>query len=304
MAMEIGTDRWANTRPQPGGGLASTRWTSTVPTPFGPAPGGGRLGGMFESGFAADPVPALQVEKGSAAPGQTQSALIRQQLTNGVAPPVSIKMDPLDVIGKGPFTVKKEPVAANEIPSMVIRFQLTDRGTLTKEALDKNVHAFLKSAGYRVSVKSTFTPIDVTWRWVHDTQADFYYPVVSSPAALAGMRYSGNAIMLPVYQASDPLLAKLPNQIWIYTMAVTSAHSTMSDGEAAQVLTLLKQSMVNMRPANFYTRVALTLRGCPSTLFGATNTDPIPKPSKAGWSPLILIVAYELLSIHMGSDVI
>ena len=164
MVMELGAARWTDNGPQPfrtapGGGLAATRWTSTVPTPFGPAPGGGRLGGMFESGFAAE-----------------------EAVPTGEGP--GIVMDPIKVLGKGPFTVKREQVKAGEVPSMVVRMRYTDRGSLTQGTLDASVRALLKTAGFKVSLASSFKPLNVTWRYEHDAPADFYFPVIQTPAAL------------------------------------------------------------------------------------------------------------------------
>lgn len=284
MVMEFESARWTDNGPQPfrtapGGGLAATRWTSTVPTPFGPAPGGGRLGGMFESGFAAE----------AAVP---------------VGPNPGIVMDPIKIIGKGPFTVKREPVQSGQIPSMVVRMRYTDRGSLTQGTLDAQVKALLKRANFKVSIASSFKPLDVTWRYEHDATDDFYFPVIQTPTALLGMRYSGNAARLPVYSADPNTLAKMPNQIWVYTMAITSGDNTMSDGEAAQALTLLKQAMVNMANTHSYANVELTLRGCPPALFEAPVKPPLPAPIKASASALLLLVAYNMLSPHIGSEIL
>ncbi len=250
--------------------LGSTRWTSTSATPFGPAPGGG-IGQLHDSGFSA---------QRTGEPGTV--------------------MDPLLVLGRGPFTVRRQTVSVGETPAMVIQFRYTDRGALTKAQLDQQVQDFLKKAGYKVSRTTSFKPQSVTWRWEHDKQADFYFPVVDGPAALSGMRYAGNAVSLPVYQASADLLAKLPNSIYLYTVAVTSPVNEMNDGNAAQVLTLLKQAMVNMAPADAYANVLATLKGVPASLFGPVKRA-VPL-AKAGMSGLILIAAWNMLSPHIGSE--
>jgi hypothetical protein len=233
----------------------------------------------FTSGFAATPV----------VPDPT--------------PGSNVVMDPIKVLGKGPFTVRREDAPAGTIPSMVVRFRFTDRGTLTKAVLDAQVHKFLKNAGFKVSVASSLKPVPVTWKWEHEPQADFFFPVVSQPAALTGMRYSGNAIVLPAHSRDPEAMKRLPKEIWVYTMAVTSAHDTMTDGDAAQVVTLLKQSMVSMVPHNAYSHVELTLRGCPASVFGAPKHK-LPPVLKAGTSALLLLVAYNMLAPHIGSEVL
>ena len=285
MVMELGTARWSSTRPQPfgpapGGGLASTRWSSTSAHPFGPAPGAGRGLGTLTSGFAAE----------------------------RVADP-SISMEPERIISKGPFTVKQKPVGVGEIPSLVIRMRYTDRGSLTKSQLDANVKALIKKAGYKVSKASSFRPVDVTWRW--DTigkeasgDVPIYVPVVSTPAALTDVRYAGGAYPESLYEPSSQILAKIPGQVFIYTLAVTSGRNTMADGEAAQVLTLLKQAMVNMASTNSFANVLITLQGCPASVFGPSAKKKLPPVAKAGWSALVLLVAYNMVMPHVGSEVI
>ncbi len=254
-------------------GLASTQWTSTSARPFGPAPGAGVAG--LESGFAAQEVKPFAFDD------------------------ERIRVDQA-------FSVKKQPVAANEIPSMVIRFLFTDRGSITKGAMDKQVSALLKKAGYRVSIKSSFKPVTVRWKWgtigkeaAGDTL--LYVPVVAEPAAYAGLRYASSSHDEPLYAPDDKKLSQVPTQIWVYTMAVTSASSSMTDGEAAQVLTLLKLARVNIAKsgANAFSSVWLTMRGCPSTLFGGGK-----RPKKGGWSPILLVAAFEILRIHAGSEVL
>lgn len=276
MVMEIGT-------------LGSTRWTDNSPRPFARSPGAGMgafatprrkvhpgFSGLHESGFAAE----------DAVPAGTPT----------------ITMDPTLVLGTGPFTVIKQTVGAGQIPSLLIKFYYTDRGALTQDMLDQQVKAFVKAAGFKVSRATSFVPMAVNWKWEHDTQADFYYPVVSSPAAITGMKYSGNAVQLPVYTADASVLAKLPNSIYVYTLAVTSGNNTMTDGEAAQVLTLLKQAMVNMASANGYANVNLILLGSPPEVFEEPSKPVIATVISAGASGLLLVVAWNLLSAHIGSE--
>jgi len=266
--------------------LGSTRWTSNSPRPFARAPGAGLSAyqAKYTSGFSAE-------------------------LVNGLvpAPPAGktgVTMDPILVLGKGPFTVRKEPIAADDIPSMLVRFRYTDRGGLTKTDMDKNLHAFLQKAGFKVSKATKLESVPVTWKWEYDKPADFYYPVVLAPQAMSGMRYSGNAVSLPVYTADADKLAKLPKQVWVYTFAVTSAHETMTDGEAAQVVTLLKQAMVNMAKFNAYANVELVVKGAPRGVFGAAPAQKMPQPVKGAFSALILLVAYNMLAPHIGSEVL
>lgn len=278
MSMELGSTKWTSNTPHPfsrapGAGLGSTRWTSTVPTPFGPAPGGGMGGGMFESGFA-----------------------VTEQ---------RIDMDAERILAKGPFTVKKEEIQPGDIPSMVVRFQYTDRGSLTKPQLDMKVKAFLKKAGYKVSEASSFKPVNVTWKWgtmgVEATgDVPLYVPVVATPAPYEGLRYAGAVFGAPLYAPDAKALEPMPNQIWVYTVAITSSADTMTDGEAAQALTLLKQAMINMSPANAYATVIVTLRGCPLSVFGQKPGITL---AKAGWSSLLLVVAYNMVTMHVGSEV-
>jgi hypothetical protein len=237
--------------------------------------------GLHESGFAAEQVGAS-----------------------------GIVMNDIHVIPKQwPFAVKQEPVGAGMIPSIVIRMRYTDRGLLTQASLDKNVHQFLKNNGFVVSRATSFKPVQVTWKWMHDKQADFYYPVIATPGELAGLRYSGNAVTLPVYSADPKVIAKLPSEIYVYTMAATRAllHGipgrgfvgSMTDGDAAQVLTLVRQAMMGMASAQGYAHVLFTTRGCPEEVF----IDPKPiDPVVVGFSSLLLIVAYNMVSTHIGSE--
>jgi hypothetical protein len=271
------------------GGFESTRWTSTAATPFGPAPGAGR-GLGYTSGFHAAPVN-----------------------------PNAIQMDPLLVLGKGPFTVKREPFLAGETPSMVVRFIFTDRGATTQGVLDASVKAFLKNAGFKASKATSFKPESVTWRWQIDPGGTFYYAIVQTPEKWKGMRYAGGAVGSgPVYEPSAALMAKLPTQLWVYTVAFTSGQSTMSDSDGARAITLLKQAMVNMADAKMqsYAHVHVVVRSCPGSLF--ENGDkpvpvppvpippvppvPIPPIAKTGLTMLGLLIAYNMISPHIGSE--
>ena len=291
MVMELGSTRWTDNSPHPfgpapGSGMAGTRWTSTVPHPFAPAPGAGLSAykAEYTSGFAAEPADGLVP---APPPGQS-----------------GVTMDPILVLGKGPFAVRKEPIKPDEVPSMVVHFRYTDRGGLTKAMMDKGLHAFLKKAGFKVSKATKLQSVPVTWRWEYDKQADFYFPVVLTPKDMSGMRYSGSAVSLPVYTADADTLAKLPRQIWVYTFAVTSAHETMTDGEAAQVVTLLKQAMVNMAKYNAYANVELVVKGAPRGVFGSRPAQTMPQPVKGAFSALLLLVAYNMVAPHIGSEVL
>jgi len=239
--------------------------------------GGGRFGGMFEEGLAAEPVPSPD-----------------------------ITLEPERILAKGPFTVKREAITPGDTPSLVVRMRYTDRGTLTQKQLDDNVKALLKKSGFKTSIASSFKPQDVTWRWGtigKEAAGDvvLYVPEVSSPPAYEGIRYAGSLFPNPLYDPSANVLATMPNQIWVYTVAVTSGRSTMTDGDAAQALTLLKQAMVNMAPAGGYASVLITLRGCPPGLFEAPAKAAL---VQAGWSALILLVAYNMVAPHIGSEVL
>jgi hypothetical protein len=264
---------WTSTRPHPFGpapgggmrGLAAPKWTSNSPRPFARAPGAG-VGGFHDSGFAADRAAD------------------------------EVTLDPLLVLGKGPFTVKREPIGGGMVPSMLVQMYYTDRGTLTKERLDTQVRDLFKKAGYRTSRATSFASLPVSWRWHHVAQGDFYYPVISAPANIAGMRYSGSALSLPVYEASADDLARLPRTINVYTIAVTSGHQTMSDGDAAQTLTLLKQAMVNMASAGGYAHVVATIKGAPQDVFERPEKPLLASPAaKVGLSSMLLVIAYNML---------
>jgi hypothetical protein len=282
MAIELGATRWTSNTPRPfarapGGGMG------TVATPFGRLPAGGRLGGVFESGFAAEAV-------GPAA-------------SNVVMNPEKI------LVNSRLFTVKREPVTGNDVPALVARFRYTDRGTLTKEVLDAKVAGLMKKAGFKVSTVTSFKGVNVTWRWEKigaEAAGDvpIYVPVVAAPAEYAGLRYAGSAFRQSLYAPDDKVLASMPNQLWIYTVAFTSAHDSMADGEAAQALTLLKQAVADMEGSESYGTILATLRGCPRELFGPVIGPVIPKPVKAGFSALLLLVAYNFITAHAGSEVL
>ena len=72
---------------------------------------------------------------------------------------------------------------------------------------------------------------------------------------------------------------------------------------------LLKQAIVNLsktgsgaylgRPG-----VLVTLRGVPTDLFTGQVANPLPKSVKTGFSALLLLVAYNMISPHVGSEVL
>jgi hypothetical protein len=285
MVMELGSARWTDNTPRPfgpapGGGvgsLGSTRWTSTVPTPFGPAPGGGSFGGVYDSGFAADPVTEY---------GEGEMA------------------DDWIVKGEWDINVIKKPVAAGKVPSMVLQFFITDRGIADKASLDKDVHDFLKASGYKVSLKTSFQTVPVTWKWAKEASVpglDFYHAAIATPAKYAGLWYAGSAMSDTIYTPSDELLKKVPNHVYIYTMALTSASNTMTDGDSAQALTLIKQGLINMNRdlgVRIYTQINATITGCPHSVF----VTPVKPVVKGVISSLILIAAWNMIATQIGSE--
>ncbi len=268
MVMEIGSARQSE---YGRAGLGATRWTSNSARPFSRAPGaGGGLRGLkgFETGFAADPVneePAITV------------------------------------VGQGPFTVTQQPALAGEIPSLFIQFVYTDRGLLNKERLDASVRDLLQRSGFRTSKATDFKPVAATWRLVHEPQADFYFPVIATPAQFAGLRYSGNALVLPLHSNDASALGKLPPSVYVYSLAATSNSNTMTDADAARALTLLRQAMTTMANGgmNAYAHVNIVRRSSPADVFGDGGLGPV---AKLGISSLILVVAANMLSSHIGSE--
>jgi hypothetical protein len=282
MVMELGSSRWTDNSPHPfgpapgggTGGLASTRWTSTVPTPFGPAPGGGSFGAVYDSGFAADKVVDFGTE------------------------------DEIIVNADWKIHVTKKQVAAGKIPSMVLQFFITDRGLADKALLDKHIHSLLQQAGNLVSLQTSFNSEPVTWVWKKEEEVPgfaFYYPVVEQPAKWAGLRYSGSALdSSAIHDPTDEMLKRLPNHVFIYTMAVTSPNKSMEDGDSAQILTLVKQGLIdiNKSGAGLSAQIAGTVTGCPESVF-KRKTPPV---VKGVISSLILLAAYNLVVTHVGSE--
>jgi hypothetical protein len=223
MVMELGSARWTSTAvqpftPAPGagvGGLGSTRWTSTVPTPFGPAPGGGSFGAVYDSGFAATREgQVIQTEPGKR---------------------TYVEMEAEKVLAKGPFTVIEGPQTEGEIPSIVVNMRFTERGTITQAALDKSTLDLLRGAGFKTSKKSAFKSVKVRWTWGKiGAQAagdvPLYVPQVAD-GPYKGLRYAGPKFMQAgLYEPEPKVLAAMPPVIWVYSLAATSAHSTMTDG--------------------------------------------------------------------------
>jgi hypothetical protein len=283
MVMELGSTRWTDTNPTPfgpapgggTGGLASTRWTSTVPTPFGPAPGGGSFGGVYDSGFAAEPVKNVTFE------------------------------DDIIINADWKIHVTEKPIAAGKVPSMVLQFFITDRGLADKKTFDTLIHKFLQDGGYKVSLQTSFKSESVAWQWKKEEEVPgfaFYYPVVASPAKWAGLRYSGNALdVTAIHAPTDAMLQRLPNHVYLYTMALTSANNSMSDGDSAQALTLVKQGLINMNRdlrINVSTQIAATITGCPESVF----KKPVKPVVKGVISSLILVAAWEMLATQFGSE--
>jgi hypothetical protein len=302
MAMELGTARWTSTNPHPfapapGGGtagLGSTRWTSTVPTPFGPAPGAGSFGEVYNSGFAA-----------------TRNGQIIQ---TAPGKKTYVEMDAELERVRGPFRVVEGPRKDGEVPSLVLNMRFTSRGTVTKELLDKTIRDVFKDAKFKVSRATSFKSARVSWGWGKiGAQAagdvPLYVPRVAS-GPYKGLGYRGPLLTAPgLYEPDSQLLAKMPSTIWVYSLALTTAHNTMSDGDAAQALTLLKQAVADLSAAASggvlgHPGAIITRRTCPHSIFGQAPVDPIPKPVKTGFSALLLLVAYNMLSPHIGSEVL
>jgi hypothetical protein len=256
-----------------------TRWTSNNPAPFSRAPGGGRGLGEdisrrprqaattdFESGFAAEPADSEMV------------------------------FSPQLVKAAKPFVVKKLPVAQGEVPAALVQFYLTDRGGMSQERFDTGVGDRLRAEGFVTSRASRFEPLQVSWKW--ERKDDFYFPVVSAPAGIAGLRYAGNAIKLPVYNPSSADLASLPTQLYVYTMAVTSAQRQMTDADAAKLLTVLTQTLsTTLSAAQAYAKVYVTLRGSDPAVFDGPKPGPTPI-AKAGFYSVALILLYNLIGPH------
>jgi hypothetical protein len=285
MVMEVGGavagTRWSSTsarpfRRAPGGGLASTSWTSTSAHPFGPAPGAG-TGLGYTSGFAAQR-----------------------------APETAISFDDEKVITERAIEVRREQLRSGEIPSMVLRLRFTDRGSVSKGILDAQVKGLFKKAAYKTSRATSFKPVNVQWRWEQigsEATGDrpLFVPVVAA-GPYAGLRYAGPAFPESLYEPDAETLAKLPNQIWVYTVAVTSANNAMSDADGAQALTILKQAIVNLEATNSYQVPLAVVRGCPIGTF-----EPVPRPVpppilKTGIATLALLVAYNMVASHVGSE--
>jgi hypothetical protein len=235
--------------------------------------------GLHESGFAAEPLATEYTEK---------------------------DWKDLNVLGREGYVIKREAVGAGMVPSVVIRMRYTDRGLLTQAALDKNIHQFLKANGFKVSLATSFKPVQVTWKWVQDVSKYFYFPVISTPTALAGLKYSGSAIVMnPPATMEQAAKVKLPNEIYIYTLAVTApipgGPGSMTDAEATRVLNLVRQAKVNMASAKGYANTLFTMRGCPDEIFNPI-IPPVPPIIVAGFSSLLLIVAYNMVASHVGSE--
>lgn len=252
------------------GGLSGAKWTDNSPRPFARSPGAGLNGVDLQSGFAADNVVSFADEA------------------------------PTTIIGKGDVSVRKLPIAQGKIPSLLIKRILTDRGTVTQELLDTALKEGLKSAGFRVSKASSFEAVPVSWQWFHETQGDFYYPIISKPPQFAGLKYSGNAIPLPDHTGDNALLAKLPANVYVYTFAATSDNNTMSDADAAKALTVLtaitKQATTQLAGAQSYGTIDLTVLGSDPDIF---PKPPIPVPVIIGGVGLLLVAAVNLLSPHI-----
>lgn len=281
----------------------STKWTSTSALPFGPAPGAGlaytegkarrprrKATIDFESGFAAEPADEITFE---------------------------------DERIEGKWVVREKPVLQGQIASALVQLYFTDRGTLTQSKLDSSVLKAVKAAGFRASRAVKLEQVAVRWKWQHEP--DFYYPVVTTPSNIAGLKYAGNALRLPVYNATSSDLAKLPGRIYVYTFAATSAKNTMTDAESAKLLSTLKASLGGiLGPAGAYAAPYFTRLGSPPEVFegasgagagsgsgsgsgsssggtdsGSDNGEGLSPAAKVGISALLLIVAVNMITPHI-----
>lgn len=226
----------------------STKWTSNSPLPFGPAPGAGR--GAFGEGIS-------------------RRARRRQTIAgfdSGFAAEPADEVTFSEEHVEGKWVVREKPVLQGQIASALVQLYLTDRGTLTQSRLDSTVLKAVKAAGFKASRAVKLEQVAVTWKWAHEP--DFYYPVVAAPKNLAGLKYAGNALKLPVYTPLSSDLAKLPGRIFVYTFAATSAQETMTDAEAAKLLSVLKASLGGiLSPAGAYAAPYFTRLGSPPEVF-------------------------------------
>ena len=203
------------------------------------------MGGMYESGFAAERVTE-----------------------------VGFNIDEEKVLGKQ-FNIEVTHKETPGVPSMVVSIRYTDKGTLTKEVLDQNIQALLKKSGFKVSANTLWQRTPVVWRWQMLEGSGVYFPVVAS-GPLEGTRYAGAAILLPAANPTDVMLAKLPTTMDIYTIALTSEKYDLSVGDAARALTLIKQGLVNMNRYDGYYRLAVVMRGVETSVFsGAVQARPV-----------------------------
>jgi len=218
--------------------------------------------------------------------------------------PSVLDFDDEKVIAQPDIEVTREPVRGADIPAMLIKLRYTDRGGISKGILDAQVKGLFQRTGYKTSLATSFVPVNVLWRWERlRTEAtgdrELYIPVVAG-GPYQGLRYSGSAYPEPLYQPNADTLAKMPNQIWVYTVAVTSARNTMSDAEGAQVVTLLKQAIVNMYGSGASLSARATQRGCPLSVFDKPVV--VPDAMKTGAVALALLIAYNMISPHIGSE--
>ena len=211
---------------------------------------------------------------------------------------------------EGKWVVREKPVLQGQIASALVQLYLTDRGTLTQSKLDSSVLKAVKAAGFKASRAVKLETVAVSWKWAHEP--DFYYPIVSAPQNLAGLKYAGNALQLPVYSPTSSDLAKFPGRIYVYTFAATSAKDTMSDAEAAKILSVLKAALGGiLGPAGAYAAPFFTRLGSPPEVFDPAPVVPVPGPEpEGGLSPvavvgasfLVLVAAVNLLAPHLRTQ--
>jgi hypothetical protein len=247
----------------------STKWTSTVPTPFGPAPGAG-LGVMRRK------LANVNYDRGFAVSGLGEEYVLPDEILRV----------------KGPFTVSEQPVMAGQVPAALLQLVFTDRGAANQGALDQGIYTMLGANGFRLSNATRFYPIDVTWVWRKQPAPDktspaLYFPVVANPpgtqgAMLNGMVYSGSAIstaqlMDAHFMPTPELLAKLPKQVWLYSFAITGPNNQFGAADGAKALTVMKTAWGKTLPdlsASAYGY--MTLLGADPSIF--EKSSPVPGP--------------------------
>lgn len=254
----------------------STKWTSTNPAPFAPAPGAGYEG---------------------------------LSLLNAIPDISYITFDDTQVVTKGIYVVRKKPVAPGGIPATFVQMYLTDRGAINQAQLDQAVFTPIRNKGFVMNVGgSEFKPLPVTWQFQKFKNTNFYEAVVVTPTYLKGLSYGGSAISAlersdPSFSPSAANLSRLPKQIWVYSFAVTNPNLTMTDADNAQLLTLIKAGVPDAwDKAGAAGWVYLTSLGADPSTFDLPVPPPPPPPPPEKDSGLLwwLVAAAALAYSQMG----